>query len=38
MGHVARTGDKRVLVGGVNERGYLEDPVLNGRIILKWFK
>jgi hypothetical protein len=26
----------RVLVGKLRERGYLEDPGLDGRIILRW--
>jgi len=38
-GHVARMGDRRgvyrVLVG-VREREHLEDPAVDGRIIIRW--
>jgi hypothetical protein len=33
-GNVARIGE--VLVGKQEERNYLEDPNVNGRIILRW--
>ena len=40
VGHVARTGERRgaytVLVGKTERRNLLEDPGLDGRIILKW--
>jgi len=41
VGHVAcivdRTSVYRVLVGGnLTERGHLEDPGVDGRIILRW--
>jgi len=41
VGHIAckgdRTGVYRVLVGGnLTERGHLEDPGVDGRIILRW--
>jgi hypothetical protein len=40
VGHVARTGERRgayrVLVGKPERRNLLEDPGLDGRIILKW--
>ena len=40
VGHVARMGERRdvsrVLVGRPEERDHLEDPVLDGRIILRW--
>ena len=41
MGHVACIGDTagvyKVLVGGnLTERGHLEDPVVDRRIILRW--
>ena len=39
-GHVARKGEMRdvyrVLVGNPRERRHLEDPLLDGRIILRW--
>jgi len=39
VGHVARMGERRdvyrVLVGRPEERDRLEDPVLDGRIILR---
>jgi hypothetical protein len=39
-GHVARRQDRRgvyrVLVGNLRERDHLEDPDLDGRIILIW--
>ena len=39
-GHVARMGDRRgvygVLVGNLRERDPLEDPGVDGRIILIW--
>ena len=39
-GHVARTGESkgvyRVLVGKSEGRDHLEDPGINGRIILRW--
>jgi hypothetical protein len=39
-GHVARVGKRRdlyrVLVGNLRERDHLEDPGLDGRIILRW--
>jgi len=39
-GHVAYTGERkgayRILVGNQRERGYLEDPGIDGRIILRW--
>jgi hypothetical protein len=38
--HVARLGEGRgvyrVLVGNLRERGYLEEPDVYGRIILRW--
>jgi hypothetical protein len=38
--HVARMGESRgayrVLWGNLREGGHLEDPVVDGRIILKW--
>jgi hypothetical protein len=41
VGHVACIGDTagvyKVLVGGnLTERGHLEDPVVDRRIILRW--
>jgi len=40
VGHVARTGERRgvyrVLVGKPEERAYLEDPSVDGKIILRW--
>ena len=40
VGHVARMGERRdvsrVLVGRPEERDHLEDPVLDGSIILRW--
>jgi hypothetical protein len=39
-GHVARMGERRsayrALVGKPEEGGHLEDPDVDGRIILKW--
>jgi hypothetical protein len=39
-GHVVRMGERRgvygVLWGNMRERGYLEGPGLDGRIILRW--
>ena len=36
-GHVARMGKRRgVYRGNLRERGHLEDPGLDGRIILRW--
>ena len=39
-GHVARMGDRRgvyrVLVGNLRERNHLEDPGVDGRMILRW--
>ena len=39
-GHVARMGEwrgaYRILVGNLMERGHLEDPGVDGWIILKW--
>jgi hypothetical protein len=39
-GHVARIGEGRgayrILVGRPERRNHLEDPGVNGRIILKW--
>jgi len=39
-GHVARmeerTGVYRILVGKLKERDHLEDPGVDGRIILRW--
>ena len=38
--HVARMGERRgeyrVSVGNLRERDHLEDPGVNGRIILRW--
>jgi len=38
--HVARMGDRkgiyRVMVGNLRKRGHLEDPGVDGRIILRW--
>jgi hypothetical protein len=38
--HVARVGERRglywVLVGNLRERDHLENPGLDGRVILKW--
>jgi len=40
MGHAAhmveRRGANRVLVGKLRERGHLEDPDIDGRIIVRW--
>jgi len=39
-GHVARIGARRgvyrVLVGNLRERNHLEDPGVDGRMILRW--
>jgi len=39
-GHVARMGERRVLyrvlVGKPEERDHLEEPGIDGRIILRW--
>ena len=39
-GHVARTGERRglyrVLVGKPEGKNHLEDPGVDGRIILRW--
>jgi hypothetical protein len=38
--HVALTGERRgvymILVGNLRERDHLEDPDIDGRIILRW--
>jgi len=31
-----RRGVYRILVGNLRERGHLEDPGIEGRIILRW--
>ena len=40
MGHVARVGERRgvcrVLVGKFEGKNHLEDPGVDGRIILRW--
>jgi hypothetical protein len=40
-GHVARRGERRgvyrVLVEKLREREHLDDPGVDGRIILRWF-
>ena len=40
MGHVARVGERRgvcrVLVGKFEGKNHLEDPGVDGRIILSW--
>jgi hypothetical protein len=40
VGHVARMGERRgvfmVLVGKPEERDHLENPGIDGRIILRW--
>jgi hypothetical protein len=40
VGHVVRMGEKRVNTGfwwgNMRERGHLEDPGVDGRIMLKW--
>jgi hypothetical protein len=40
MGPVARVWERRgtfkILVGNWKERGHLEDPGVDGRIVLKW--
>jgi len=35
-GYVARMGHTGILWGNVRERGHLEDPGVDGRIILRW--
>ena len=37
MGHARqRRGDYRVLLGNLWERNHLEDPAIDGRVILRW--
>jgi hypothetical protein len=39
VGHVAHVGDRsayRIWLGDLMKRGHLEDPGVEGRIIIKW--
>jgi hypothetical protein len=36
LGHVARIGERRGVYRVLRERDHLEDPGIDGRIILSW--